>query len=267
MIVRFSFTNLSHNASPFFPLLSLLMSFRAPRTSVKTVTYTKKPTAFSRQAAARSAAVYKSKKTFTRNRAIPYVKGAIAAYGGRKELKYVDLSAFTSAVDTTGSVSCLNLLAIGDDNTTRDGRQVTLKSVQVQVGLQPQSTTTTPTACLMMLVWDNAVNSAATIPAITDIMTASTALSFPKVDNAQRFTILWKSFSHQSNQGVLATSVAPVKGFNIYKKLNHTVQYSGTTAAIGSIQNGGLYLVTLGSVANGTAWNAVCCTRVRYTDS
>lgn len=202
-----------------------------------------------------------------RNRA-PRIKGPVQP-ARLPELKYVDVAQATYLFDTTGSVTCLNLLAVGDDNTNRDGRQVTIKSVQVRGLIRPVDQLTSETLCRVLLVWDNAVNSG-TIATIAQILTAATSCSFPLVDNAQRFTIL----SDQSYPIGAVTDTATqaregsptVHCYEYYRKLNLVTQYSGTTAAIGSIQNGALYLVTIGNNAAGSGGLLQCATRVRFTD-
>lgn len=197
------------------------------------------------------------------------IKGAIAPYGGRKELKFVDVAQANYACDTTGSVTALNLIAVGDDYTTRDGRQVTIKSVQLHGLLGPVDGTTSDAKCRVMLVWDNAVNSG-TIATIAMIMAAATGTAFPLVDNANRFTILVDRTYSLGKVDTTATQTYAncpnVFDVEIYKKLNSVTQYSGTTAAIGSIQNGGLLLVTLGSASAAAGGNLLASTRVRFTD-
>jgi len=219
----------------------------------------------------RLAANYQARKGLgARNRA-PRIKGAIQLYGGRQELKYVDTAISQEFDATAGVLTPINLLAVGDDNTSRDGRQVTIKSVQLalsvtrQVGFANED-------LRVMLVWDNAVNSGAAptiMGTILDNSTVTTPAScFPKVDNAQRFTILYDSkvqvgpISATATQAFSANTVAR---WDAYKKINQVTQYSGTTAAIGSIQNGGLYLITLGSLATGST--CVGGVRVRFTDN
>lgn len=197
------------------------------------------------------------------------VKGAIAPYGGRKELKYVDTAAASYVCDTTGTVTCLNLIAVGDDNTTRDGRQTTIKSVQLRGIVHPLDTTTNDTYARVMLVWDNANNSGA-IATIAQILTAATSLSFPLIDNSNRFTILSDQtfpVGLLNNTATQAVSNSPNDHLvDLYKKINQVTQYSGTTAAIGSIQNGALLMVTLGNQAAGGGAVAQIATRVRFCD-
>lgn len=240
--------------------------YRARRVVRQTVADVVIPT---RNVRARTAA-YAMGLRVTRNRAPrAAVKGAIAQYGGRKELKYVDLAAAAYACDTTGSVTALNLLAVGDDNTSRDGRQVTIKSVQLHGLLAPQDQVTGNNKCRVMLVWDNANNSGA-IATIAQILSAATGVAFPLVDNANRFTILVdRTFAMGLNQNTATQAYANcpnVFDVEIYKKINQITQYSGTTAAIGSIQNGALLLVTIGTAAAGDGGTLLAATRVRFTD-
>lgn len=197
-------------------------------------------------------------------------RGAIAPFGGRKELKYVDNQAATYVADSTGTVTALNLTAIGDDNTSRDGRQVTIKSVQIHGRLQSvDNVATLSSRCRLMLIWDNAVNSG-TIATIAQILTQARSDAFPLIDNAQRFTVL---YDNSWGLGALVTTATQTFAqspgthvVDIYKKINAVTQYSGTTAAIGSIQNGALLMVTLGDQAAGDGGSFVLSTRVRFTD-
>lgn len=217
-------------------------------------------------AAARS---YALPAGYGRRNRIARVKGAIAPYGGRRELKYVDTTLSNLACDTTGSVTALNLLAVGDDNTSRDGRQVTIKSVQLKGLIAPLDGDTNAAKGRLLIVWDNAVNSG-TIATIAQILTSATSFAFPLVDNANRFTILWDSNYAVGGGSTVATqsyTQAPqVFSVDYYRKIDQVTQYSGTTAAIGSIQNGGLLLVTVGSqgAGLGPAFNGQA--RVRFTD-
>jgi len=197
------------------------------------------------------------------------IKGAIAPYGGRQELKYLDTSlAGPLAVDTTGSVTLLNGIAVGDDNTSRDGRQVTIKSVQIHGKITPaDSTTNYGTKCRCLLVWDNANNSAAAVPTIATILASSTSMAFPLVDNANRFTILkdWVDTVAGVDTGYAYGQCAA--DVEMYLKINQVTQYSGTTSAIGSIQNGSLLFVTIGDLAATSACVFSGNARVRFTDN
>jgi len=201
-----------------------------------------------------------------RNRA-PRIKGAIAAYGGRQELKYVDTTISQNMTVGTDDVVPLNLLAVGDDNTSRDGRQVCIKSVQLKCrAIVGPGAAAGAQVGRALLVWDNAVNSGA-VPTATTILTVDSDAGFPVVDQANRFTILWDSkypFGPNIQTATQAQADSTCYVVDVYKRLNHITQYSGTTAAIGSIQNGALYLMTTGSGAGAVLAGQA---RVRFTDS
>lgn len=200
-----------------------------------------------------------------RNRAPKRVKGAIVP---RRELKYVDIGVGVYPADTTGTVTLLNGIAVGDDNTTRDGRQATMKSVQVRGMFSPTDATTIASKGRLLLVWDNAAAGAtATIAAI---LSAANSASFPLVDNAQRFTILVDRSYVLGPYDTTATQAVAGSPTNndveIYKKLDCVTQYNGTGATSASIQNGALLMVTIGNTAVNAGGSFQVATRVRFTD-
>jgi len=219
-------------------------------------------------AAKRLAAGGGSIPKMVRNR---YPKLAIRGWSNNNaELKYVDIAAANYAADTTGSVTCLNLTAVGDDNTTRDGRQICNRSIHVQGILNPVDNTAGPNLARMMLVWDAQPNSGA-IATITNILTASTSVSATNLDNRERFTVLRDSRFAQGTISDTATQ-AFSNGTNTYM-VNEFVNlkdvkttYSGTTAAIGSVATGALLLVTIGSVGAVAGGTFNLTTRLRFTD-
>lgn len=202
--------------------------------------------------------------TPSRNRA-PRIKGAIPHM---RELKYVDIAAATYVSDTTGSVTLLNGIAVGDDNTTRNGRQVTIKSVQVRGKFVPVDGSTVASKARLMLVWDNA--AAGATAAIAAILTAATSSSFPLVNNANRFTILVDrtftigQFDTTATQAIAGSPT--VHDIEIYKRVNAVTQYNGTGATDASIQNGALLMVTIADNAAAAGGTFTLATRVRFVD-
>lgn len=187
------------------------------------------------------------------------------------ELKYNDLSSASYVADTTGTVTALNLTAVGDDNTTRDGRQICNKSIHVQGVILPVDVTAILNSyCRMMLVWDSQPNSG-TIAAITDILVASTSLSNTNLNNRERFTILRDcrySLGAIVTTATQAITVTPgVQVVNEFVNLKDVkTTYSGTTAAIGSVATGALLMVTIGNQAAGDCGRFDLTTRLRFTD-
>lgn len=196
-----------------------------------------------------------------RNRAPRYSMG---------ELKYKDTSAATYVGDTTGSVTPLNLLAVGDDNTDRDGRQVHLHSIHVQGICRAVDGQCATNFSRMMLVWDSQPNGGTA--SITDILVSSTSLSGTNLNNRERFTILRDRRIGTGGIDSTATqtyAVSPgVHVINEYVKLKGIkTTYSGTTAAIGSIATGALLLVTIGNMAAGGGSAFDLSTRLRFYDA
>lgn len=191
--------------------------------------------------------------------------------GSPSELKYVDVASTAYACDTTGSVAALNLIAQGDDVTNRQGRQVSLKSCRVFGIVGPQDASTLTNLARVMLVWDSQPNSGA-LPAITDILTASTAIAHTNLDNRQRFTILrdWKEsfgvYDTTATQAVAGTPMVATLDWYVPLKGIKTT-YSGTTATIGVVATGSLLLVTVGQRAAGAGSTAQLTSRVRFTDN
>jgi len=182
----------------------------------------------------------------------------------KKDLKFID-NQFGSNLDTTGTLTLINGIAEGDDYNSRNSRSVVIKSVAVRGNAFPTATTGLPQKARIMLVWDNAVNGA--LPTIATILATVNAESFPLVDNEKRYTILW---DHSFVIGLQAAAVADQVIVNFEKliHLNAPVAFLGTTNGIGSVQNGAIYLVTVGNlVAGTTAGSTLVNTRVRFMEN
>jgi len=206
-------------------------------------------------------------KTFRSKAAARPVKGAIPKSTG-PELKFVDVAQANYVADTTGTVTLLNGTATGDDYNTRDGRQIVIKSVQIRGRVNPVDGTTSPCHARVLLVWDNATSGVA--PTIADILSAATSNSYPLVNNQTRFTILrdMSFFVGGIDTGVGQQYAMSPTGAVVeaYLKINQVTQYMSTTAAVASVQNGGLFMVTIGDQAANAGALFVLATRVRFTD-
>lgn len=197
-----------------------------------------------------------------RNRAPRYAHG---------ELKYKDIANSASYVfDTTGTVTLLNGIATGDDNTDRDGRQVHNKSIQIQGGVRPVDGSTGATFCRLMLVWDSQPNGS--IATVTDILTASTSCANTNLNNRERFTIL-KDWKYQVG-GIDTTAtqtyaMSPtVATINWFIPLNgKKTTYGNTGATIASINTGALLMVSIGNVVPNGGALFEGTTRLRFYDA
>lgn len=193
------------------------------------------------------------------------------AQGAVKEKKYTDVAAADYVADTTGTVTLLNGIAQGDDNTNREGRQVTMTSVSVKGFLQPVDNITDPGYCRLIVVWDSATNGGAA-PAITDLLAASTSLSHNNLNNRMRFKVLLDeqyAIGGTNNTATQSFAQSPtVVTINRYLPLPKgcVTTFSGTGATSASIQSGAIWMFTIGSRAAGTGGAFSVATRVRFVD-
>lgn len=169
----------------------------------------------------------------------------------RFEMKHVDVALATYAADTTGSVTFLTPLAPGTTILTREGSRLNLLGTQIR-GVCSAGTTGTLAQATCVLVWDRQTNGAA--PVITNVYETISSDAWINVDNRQRFTILGRW-----DFRLIGNSTTPTVGqeeFVVdrvvrYQKPQVWDQSSGSVIA--SVISGGLFLLTFGDIAAGTA--------------
>lgn len=188
-----------------------------------------------------------------------------------KETGYVDVAATTYNFDTTGSIVLLNTVSQGAGTTQRVGKKIMLKSLQCR-GYCYNSTTAVYNDCAILIVYDKRPTGA--LPAITDILNTANAVAFNNDVNSGRFKILKRAdFMLIGPQtGAIATqqltSVSSMSAdfFLDLKGLPEVFKAAGT-GAIGDIEEGAMYLVTVGITAAGTAAaHGVLGFRLRFVD-
>lgn len=161
--------------------------------------------------------------------------------------------------DVPGIVA-LNLCATGSDYTNRNGRKIIMEEVSVLGIVRPVDATAQPTLARLLLVFDRQTNGA--LPAITDILDASTSISSWNLNNRDRFEIL-----EDISWPLTESNVRPlVYIHDVCYALNHTTVYGGTGAAITDVQSGSLLLVTVGDDSAVNAGIFKFTTRVRFYD-
>lgn len=188
---------------------------------------------------------------------------AVRAIKRTQELKYFD-SSLVSA--TAGLVSPINNIPLGDDISTRDGRKVMMKKVEVNIVTSVTAGGATP-APRYCIVYDKANNGV--LPVIGSIFNASTTGAMPIIENEKRFKILY------DNYGGYGRGRDPIQGFvagetytfidQMKMPLNHETRFDATgSGTIAGTLTGALYLVFLGGA--GTT-SAEIRARVHYYDS
>lgn len=169
------------------------------------------------------------------------------------ENKYVDLGQATYTMNTTGSITLLATIPSGVTVTSRVGKKVLLKSLQFR-GTVFANAAGLINDVAFMIVYDRRPQAA--LPAITDILTGTTSSSMANDDNTSRFTILKRSnFCLSGNSGTAGQQTGTtIMDADFFLPILKICNFNALgTGAIDDIDEGALYLVTLGGVAAGTA--------------
>lgn len=191
-----------------------------------------------------------------------------------KETGYVDLAAANYALDTTGSVTLIATIAQGASVNQRVGKKIILKSLQCR-GYMQNNATALSNDVAYLIVYDKRPTGA--LPAVTDILVTASANSFNNDANSGRFRILKRVDNLLI--GNVSQTAPPVSDGNMsdlyavgedwfldLKGLPSVFKAAGT-GAIGDIEEGALYLVTVGQRAAGTtAAAANLAFRTRFVD-
>lgn len=189
-----------------------------------------------------------------------------------KETGFVD-TAVSSPMDTTGLVTLLNTVAQGTSVNQRVGKKILMKGLQIR-GFASNGSTATLNDVAFMIVYDKRPTGA--LPAVTDILVTANANSLNNDANSGRFAIIkrWDNFmlGNLSLTGAVANALVEntAIGTDCYVDLGkrEVVYKAAATGAIADIEQGALYLVTVGSTAAGTAAAALNFNgRVRFFDS
>lgn len=185
------------------------------------------------------------------------------------EKKYIDVAQATYACSTAGSVTYISGTGTGDDDSSRDGRQIFAQSIQVHGIVQPEDDTTDPCYSRVLIVLDRQPNGA--LATIANIFASATSTSFMNLNYRDRFVILaeWSGvIGKVSTAAQSAIAGSPtVQHVKLYKDLNDLrITYAGTTASIADASTNALLLVTIGNIAAGAAANLVAGVRMRFVD-
>jgi len=164
---------------------------------------------------------------------------------------YVDLAVATYALNTTGSLTLVATIPQGASVNQRIGKKARLDKVHMR-GVASADTTTTVTKGACILVYDK--KPAGSLPTITEYLDSISPNSFTLDANRDRFVTLWRQ--EYAFQGNITTPATGSEYFTIDKVVNVNkpiIFKAAGTGAIGDIETGALYFITVGNVAAGTA--------------
>jgi len=216
----------------------------------------------SRSALIRRTGAARRTAAFGANRAVGVIPGftrragfyqrygrAARSVGLRPEKKFFD-TALSFSFDTTMEASTsaatgdIVLIPQGDTESTRDGRECVIKSVQIRgtIIFAPGAGTVAQATGYLYLVLDTQANGAN--PAITDIFTAAAANNnMLNLANSGRFRVLKKWTINLKSSAGVSTAFAPVSiPLEYYKRCNIKMQFSSTTGAVTEIRSNNLIL-------------------------
>jgi len=179
---------------------------------------------------------------------------------------YVDLAAAAYALDTTGSITLLNTVPQGAGQSQRVGKRIALKSLQCH-GSVYNGSTATISDTMYMIVYDK--RPTGVLPAITDILTSANPRAFNNDVNSGRFRIMKRVDEVLVGSAANQYTARSAIDADWYLPLNGLPQVfkAAGTGAIGDIEEGAIYLVTVGGVAAGTGASVASVGfRVRYID-
>lgn len=182
-----------------------------------------------------------------------------------KETGYVDLEVAGGDLDTTGFIWMCNTIAPGSTQSTRVGKKVAMKGLQIR-GLLYNGSSAYTNDVAIIVVYDKRPTSS--MPAITAILEAASAQALNNDDNASRFRIV-----RRMDYCLVGNSTTPTSSSGIsideYVDLRKAlvVYKSASTGEIADISEGALYIIGVGSAGAGSAAAiAVLKTRCRYYD-
>jgi len=201
-------------------------------------------------------------------------RGFAPQYGSRGipvEKKVIETAVQSTGLVNTGVITLLNGVAQGDDFDSREGRQITVKSVQVRGYFDKLVYTDQAAAhCRMLVIMDQQTNGAA--PTMADILQdADEPLSFMNLNNRERFKVLADVHTvlgaQNATGGFALTTQGDNAWFDIYKRVSFNTTFGGTGATVASIQKNAIFAVLLSDDAVNTISRCNWIARVRFTDS
>lgn len=183
-----------------------------------------------------------------------------------RETGFVDNALAAFECSTTGTIALVNTVPQGASVNQRVGKKIILKSMQFRGQWIAGQTTVTADAAVI-LVYDKRPTGA--LPAITDILVTVNSQSFNNDANSGRFQIIKRWDSNFVGPSVAPTNETAVQSADYFVKLRNlpVVYKAAGTGAIGDIEQGALYLVSVGDKATGTLapiWSTA--QRLRFLD-
>lgn len=180
------------------------------------------------------------------------------------ELKFID-TADAYNVNTTGTLTLLNGLSLGNTSSTRIGQKVTVKSLEVKYRAAVVATTGLDQTHRMLFVLDRQPNGAALT--LAEVLSPTNTEGLRNLASPRRFKFLI-DYRFDLSAATESGSTKAGKLWYVFKKPLVIEYNSGNAGTVADISSGSIYMVLLGSnVAGNTAGTAAVVTRIRYFDN
>lgn len=171
---------------------------------------------------------------------------------------------YTLTSFNVGLVAPLNLVPLGDDSITRDGRKIVMKSLLFRFY---GASSTTGGAPRFIVFYDKMPNT--NLPHITDVLTAANWAAPMNLNNRHRFDIIY------DNTGGIGKGADPLKiipassssqiTLSEYIKLDHETVFNDTgSGTVAGTKYGGLYILFVGTGAGSLVGELSA--RIRFVD-
>lgn len=184
-----------------------------------------------------------------------------------KETGFVDFAQDVFEMDTTGQISLIATVPQGASVNQRVGKKIMLKGLQCR-GYASNNAAATFNDVAMLIVYDK--RPTGSLPAITDILVTANSASFNNDANSGRFQILKRKDCVLTGAPSATTGTeSSAKDIDFYLNLRGlpSVFKAAGTGAIGDIEEGALYCITVGNNAAGTGAAAAALSfRTRFMD-
>lgn len=183
-----------------------------------------------------------------------------------QEVNYVDLATAIYGANSTGTITLIATIAQGASVNQRIGKRAYYKSLLVR-GFCYAGTAGIIADAAYLIVYDKRPTGA--LPAITDILTSTSSTAFMNDNNTGRFEIIRRKDFMIIGNGTTPQTGMESMNIDEFVPLNKrpiTFESVGT-GAIGDIDMGALYFVTVGSVPMGATSPLIEATfRTRFTE-
>lgn len=194
--------------------------------------------------------------------------------GSKGELKFFDREINESPTQQAGTVTnSINLVAQGTTEVTRNGRKMTIKSINWRYTLflpeqDAQGTPTSSDTVRIVMYVDKQANGATA--AVTDILETAGVHSFRNLANTNRFVVLCDK-QHTLNYRGMASDGAGlvsqgmvINHYTYYKKVDIPIEFNATAGAMTEVMSNNIGVLILSYSGVASIDSKV---RIRFSDA